>query len=356
MIPWFDRAEAKAVYDYMRSGGFVTEFKKTEELEQMISGLTKSRYVVMTNNGTVALIITLLALDIGPGDEVLVPNLTMIASPNSAVLLGAKPVLVDVNKYNLCMDLDQAKKLLTKRTKALMYVALNGRCGNMNEVVRFCKSNHLKLVEDAAQALGSYYHGRHLGTFGEIGCFSFSIPKIITTGQGGALVTNSSRLFKKIRQLKDFGRERGGIDIHDDWGWNFKFTDLQAVVGIEQMRKLEFRIKRKKEIYKLYSQLLKDVKGLEFIPTNLKDTAPWFIDMYVSNPTGLASYLKENGIGSRLVYPPIHSQRIYRGKSKGRFPVSTNYAHRGLWLPSSAALSNTDIRRVCRVIRNYYKL
>lgn len=355
MEPWFDDAEIEATTKYLRSGGWITEFKKTEELEKMLADYTGAKHCIMVTNGTISLVMALLALDIKAGDEVLIPNLTMIASPNSCTLIGAKPVFVDIEPDTLCMDLDKAKKAITKKTKALMYVALNGRSADMKKVLDFCRANNLFLIEDAAQALGCF-QGKHLGTFGEIGSLSFSVPKIITMGQGGALLTNDDKLNKKIRSIKDFGRARGGIDIHDEMGWNFKITDLQAVIGIEQMKKLDFRVKRKKEIYKRYEKNLKAVKQVEFIKTNLQNTSPWFIDIYVPNPDGLSSFLKEVGIGTRKVYPAIHTQKIYQDVSDSQnFPVSSQYANRGLWLPSSSKLTNKEIDLICEAITSYFE-
>ena len=354
MEPYFDKAEAQAVFAYMKSGGWITEFKKTEELENAIKKFVGTKHAVMTVNGTVSLTLALLALGLKPGDEVLVPNMTMIASPNSAVKVGIKPILVDIEAKTLCMDLEKAAKAISPKTKALMYVPFNGRCADMNEVVKFCANNNIFLIEDAAQALGSFYKNKHLGSFGKIGSFSFSTPKIITTGQGGALVTNDGDLHQKIKRLKDFGRAKGGNDIHDDWGWNFKFTDLQAVLGIEQMKKLPGRAKRKKAMLALYHKLLKDVKEIKFIETS-SGTSPWFIDVLVPDPKALQSYLKERGIGSRLFYPAIHTQPIYE-TVKGKFPVATSIGNHGLWLPSSSFLKDSDIKFICKEISGFYKL
>ena len=355
MEPWFGNEEADAVYNYMKGGGWVTEFKETEKLEKMICNYLKVGYAVMTNNGTVSLILALLSLDIGTGSEVLVPDLTMIATPNACWLLGIRPILVDIEKNSLCLDLKKAASVITSRTKALVYVSLNGRSGNMREVKKFCKGHHLFFIEDAAQALGSKWGGKYLGTFGDIGCLSFSTAKIITTGQGGAVITDNQSIYRKAKRLKDFGRDKGGSDIHNFWGWNFKFTDLQAVVGIEQMKKLPRRIERKKEIYKRYLLGLSDINDISFIPTDLTKTCPWFIDIYVSNPDKLLSYLKSRSIGSRRIYPPVSSQKIYRDSYGNiKFPVANKFASRGLWLPSSSKLTDNEIDTVIKTIRKYY--
>lgn len=354
MEPWFDNAEVNAVYAYMKSGGWVTEHKQTEAFADMLAKFIGVSHCVMVPNGTISLFLALLGLGIKAGDEVLVPDLTMIATPNAAVFLGIQPVFVDVSPETLCMDIKQAEFAVTTKTKAVVYVALNGRSGNMASVKRFCKERKLCLIEDAAQALGCYWGGAHLGTFGDIGSFSFSVPKVITTGQGGALVTNNTELYMKLKKLKDFGRESGGIDIHNEWGWNFKYTDIQAVIGIEQAKKLPKRLARKKAIYARYYQGLNDIPDIEFIPTDLQSVSPWFIDIYVEKRDALASHLLKKGVGTRSIYPAIHTQRIYNNRSYKDFPVSQKYAERGLWLPSSSRLSDTEVDVVVRLIRDYY--
>ncbi len=261
MEPWIGKEEQNAVLEYMKSGGWLTEFQKTRDFEKMIADFVGSKYCSIVSNGTVSLTTALMALGIGKGDEVIVPDYTMIASANSIVLAGAKPVLVDIDDDTLCLDLQKVKKAITKKTKAIMLVTINGRYPNIEDFVDFCKKNNIFLIEDAAQSLGSKYKGKYLGTFGIIGSFSFSYPKIITTGQGGALITDNEEAYKRILKIRDFGRKKTGVDYHEAMGYNFKFTDLQSVIGIEQMKKIEWRGKKKKEIFELYRSLLKNVQG-----------------------------------------------------------------------------------------------
>lgn len=355
--PWIGKEEEQALIAYLRSGGWLTEYKKTQEFEKTIARYVGSKYASVVNNGTVSLFVSLMALGVGKGDEVLVPDLTMIASANAIILAGATPVLVDIDQNNLCLSLEKAGKALTRKTKAMMFVSLNGRSPDMKSVVSFCKKYKLYLIEDTAQSLGSSWQGKHLGTFGIIGSFSFSVPKIITTGQGGALVTDDDKLIGKIRKIKDFGREQSGIDKHVTLGYNFKFTDLQAVIGLEQMKKLPFRIKRKKEMFTLYQKELSGIRGVRFIRTNLTNTSPWFIDVLVEKRGDLISHLTQERIGSRPFYPPIHTQAPYNGwpeYQKAKFPVSEEISNQGLWLPSSTFLSDANIIRVCQGIRSFY--
>lgn len=187
------------------------------------------------------------------------------------------------------------------RTKVVVHVSLDARCNDIDRLVRECHRRGVAVLEDSAQSLGSFYRGRHLGTIGDIGSFSFSSPKIISTGQGGALVTNSDELAHRIGRLKDFGRARGGIDIHDTIGMNFKFTDLQAVIGIEQMKKLPWRVARMCDMWCLYVRLLRPAIDAGFVTMMERYDEPrwipWFIDIYVDDPDRLAAHLKQNQIG-----------------------------------------------------------
>lgn len=354
MEPSFDMKERKALDDYMASGGWLMEFKKTREFEQMIADYTGAKYCSIMPNGTVSLSVALMACGVGVGDEVIVPDYTMVATPNSAELIGAKAVFVDICRDTLCMDLECLKKAVTEKTKAVLLVSINGRYpNNMQEFVDFCKEKKIHLIEDAAQSLGSFCHGKHLGCWGEIGSFSFSVPKIITTGQGGALITDDETLYEKIKKIRDFGRERSGSDHYLEKGWNFKFTDMQSVIGIEQMKKLPERVKRKKEMAKLYEKGLAGIDGVELVPTNLEDTAPWFFDILCERRAELIAFLKENNVGSREFYPPLHAEPAYG--YEGTYPVTEEISAKGLWLPSSVLVTDKQIAYICEKIREFYQ-
>lgn len=355
MEPWFDQQETDAISEYMKSGAYLTEHLKTKDFEELISQSTQSKFSIVVNNGTISLWLMLMALDIGPGDEVLVPNYTMVATPNAVRAAGATPIFCDVEKSTLCIDFSEIIAKRTPRTKAIFLVSANGRYPSygIQELISYCDEYNLFLLEDAAQGLGSYYpDGSHVGTQGLMGSFSFSVPKIITTGQGGAIITNRESLAKKIRELKDFGRARGGIDIHDSFGLNFKFTDLQAVIGIEQIKKLEYRVKRKKKIWLRYVDNLKDVDQVSFFSHNLTWTTPWFIDVLVKQRDKLIEHLQDAGISTRKMYPPLHAQKTF--SLSGHFPVSEEVGKLGLWLPSSSQLLDDEIDYVTARIKDFY--
>ena len=356
MRPWFGAEEKKAISEYMDEGGFLTEFKRTKDFENMIADYTKSKHCIVVNNGTISLTLAALAAGVKAEDEVIIPNYTMVATPNSIKMFGAKPIFVDVEKETLCLDINLVKEAITSKTKAIMLVSANGRYP-LTDIKMFedlCKAHNIKLIEDAAQSLGSFYpDGRHIGTAGMVGSFSFSMPKIISTGQGGALVTNDDEIAHKLRKLKDFGRTGGGNDIHDTIGFNFKFTELQACIGIEQMKKLKKRVEIKKLLFKKYYERLKGINGIKLFEHNLDLTAPWFIDCIAESRDNLIMFLKEHNIGSRVMYPPLNKQKAY--DEEGEHIVSNSIGSNGLWLPSYAQLTDDEISYVTSTIKDFYK-
>ena len=355
MIPWFDEQEKIALSNYMNGGGFLTEFKQTQEFEVQIAEFTGARHAIVVNNGTVSLWMMLMALNIGPGDSVLVPNYTMIATANAIRATGAELIFCDVEIETLCIDLSEVESKIQPNTKALFFVAANGRYPSydIQRLINFCNDKGITLLEDAAQALGSFYpDGMHIGTKGLMGSFSFSVPKIITTGQGGAIITDDDNYANILRKMKDFGRTGGGIDIHDSFGLNFKFTDLQATIGSVQMEKLPLRTRLKKEIYLRYKSGLNGVAGIKLFEHDLTATSPWFIDSLVEDRDDLAQYLKQCEIGTRVMYPPINEQLTY--SVSGDFPISKRIGSEGLWLPSFGQISNDEVDLVTSSIKEFY--
>jgi len=355
MRPWFGAEEKAALADYMDEDGFLTEFKRTAAFEGDIAAYTGARHCIATNNGTISLTLAALAVGVQAGDEVIVPNFTMIATPNSVQMFGAKPVFVDVEPQTLCMDINAARAAITPKTRALMLVTANGRTpkAGIAAFQTLCAENNIVLIEDSAQSLGSRYpDGTHIGRKGAVGSFSFSMPKIISTGQGGALITDDDDIAARLRRLKDFGRAGGGNDIHDTIGYNFKFTEMQAVIGQEQMKKLPWRVVRKREIYRRYMAGLKDTPEVVFFDQDLDNTTPWFIDVMVADRAALQAHLKQAGIGTRVMYPPINRQAAYG--VAGDFPVAEAVGQRGLWLPSATQLSDAEVARITGAIAEFY--
>ena len=348
--PTFEKEEADEVYKYMIQDNFITEHKKTEELEKIICTYLNCTNCIMTTSGTTAIMLALMSLNLKENDEVIVPNYTMIATINSVKMLKLKPIILDVDIDTCTLDLEEIKKYVNENTKCILHVSLNNRYKDMNKLVDYCKNNNLYLIEDAAQSLGCKINGKNLGTFGELGCFSLSTPKIISTGQGGFVVTDNDKLANSIRMMKNFGRRESGVDDFVVFGINLKFTDIQAVIGIEQMKKLNFRVKRLREMYNLYYQELKDIVNIK---APLSDEwIPWFIDIYIEDREYLIKYLKKHKISTRHVYGEINKTPVYY---EDKTLKNSHYiCNNGLFLPSYITLTNEDILYICNIIKLYY--
>ena len=358
--PSLDIAEKNELQDVIDSGWF-TEAKKTREFEQRFAKFTGSKYACVVTSGTAGLYLGLLAMNIKNNDDVIVPDLTFIASPNSIQAVGAKPILCDIEKKSLNIDIENLEKKITKKTKAIMIVNFNGRSTGMKQLHELAKKYNLKLIEDAAHSLGSYYGNKHQGTKSDIGVFSFSTPKIITTGQGGMIVTDSKTLYERCCELKDFGRKIGAKKNmkrafeHETIGYNFKFTEFQAAIGISQMKKLPKRIIKKKKMFKKYQDLLRDAKGISFVKTDLNKITPWMIDIILDSKNKknkLIDYLEKNYVETRIFYPPIHRLKPYKDLDKN-YRNSSDISDKGLWLPSSVTLENKEIDFICRKIKDF---
>lgn len=355
MEPEIGEREREAVDEYLRSGGWLTEYERTRALEERLAAIVGVDDAWMTPNGTLSLVLAVDALDLPPDAEVLVPDLTMIATANAVRYAGATPVLVDVDPETFCMDVADAERALTDDTGAMLYVSLNGRAGHVEEIAEFADEHDLALVEDAAQSLGSTVGGRPLGSIGDVGCLSFSYAKIVTTGQGGAIVTDDDELSERVRKLRDFGREENGVDEHPEFGINGKFTDLQAVVGAAQLDRFDDRVEYKRWLFERYRSRLADVDGVVVPETDTSETAPWFVDVLFEDGAtrdAVADGLERRGIHTRPFYPPVHTQGPYADDVDRSYPAATSVSERGLWLPSSFDLSERDVDRVCSAIRD----
>ena len=357
-----DDDEKKELISVVNSGWF-TEASKTRQFEKMFADFVGVKYACAVTSGTTALYVGLKALGIGKNDEVIVPDLTFVASPNSVEAVGAKPVLIDIKQNSLNLDLKKIKKTITKRTKAIMPVDFNGRAIDIKNISELANQHNLSLIEDAAHGLGCFYDKKHVGTMSDIGIFSFSTPKIITTGQGGMVVTNNKKLYEKCKAVKDFGRKpdtkrnmRMAFE-HPTIGYNFKFTEFQAAIGIAQMRKLKKRMIFKKKMFRMYEELLSKLSSVNFIETDLDRVTPWMVDILMDSKRkrdGMIKYLEKNQVETRIFYPPIHRLPPYMDKDM-KFKITSEISDRGIWLPSSVTLEEKDIEYVCRKIISFSK-
>ncbi len=315
-------------YDLDGLGG---EFKITQELEKEIAEFFGVKHCVMMSSGTAAIFLALRAVG---ARKVAIPALTMIATATAAELAGCEITFVANNK-------------IPKDVDTYVHVSLNGRDCGIEEVI---KSNpDTIIIEDACQAFGSMHNGKYLGTFGKVGCFSFSPHKIISAGNGGCVVTNDDDIAREVRKLKNFGREFGGGDQHDFIGYNFKFTDIQAEFVMKQFPHLAEKIAKKKETYKRYYDKLSAMM-------HPHAGTPWFVDIYVDNRDDFADYLGEKGIGTRKMYPLVTTQKPFlHYKIHGDATLDSLYANRGLWLPSSLHLTNKEIDYAINAIQHWGK-
>jgi perosamine synthetase len=348
--PTFEKEEAEATYKYMLEDNFITEYKKTSELENIICKYIGIKHCIMTTSGTIAIIIALMSLDLEEGSEIIVPNYTMIATINAVKFLKLKPVIIDVDKDMFTLNCKEIENNINKKTRVVLHVSINNRYTNMNHIKELCDKNNIILIEDSAQSLGCKVNNKSLGTFGKIGCFSLSTPKIISTGQGGFCITDDDMIAKKIRMIKNFGRGESGKDNFEVFGINAKFTDLQAVIGIEQMKKMDFRVMRIREIYNLYYNYLKDY--IEIKPPLNEEWIPWFVDIYVDNRVEIMNYLKKHKIQTRPVYGEINKTDIY--KSKDILSNSSYVCNKGLFLPSYITITNREIKYICDILYIFF--
>lgn len=358
-FPWWQPEVGESEQQRVRAvidSNFINDGAITEEFEGAIARLTASRHAVGVTSGTAAIYLSLMALEIGPGDEVIVPDVTFIATANAVTMTGARPVLVDVDPQTLNIDPAAIDAAITARTRAVVPVHVSGRAADMKAILALCDQRGIPVVEDAAEALGSRHEARCLGTFGRMGCFSFSPNKTITTGQGGIIVTDDDRCCQRLRELKDQGRPMrgtGGDDLHPTLGFNFKLTNLQAAVGLAQLERLAGRMARLRRTWQIYAEELHGVDGVEVLSFDVRGgEQPQWVDALVERRDELDAFLSANGAHCRRFWHPIHTQRPYL-QSDEKFPNSSRMAPRAIWLPSAFQLDDADVRHVCSLVRTF---
>jgi len=361
MISWwrtsFGQEEIQGVTQAIQEE-HISQGSVTQEFEARIARALGVPYVTATTSGSVALLMALMALGIKPGDEVILPNRTWIATAHAPMLLGAKVVLVDVLPDIPMMDVSQIRNKITPRTKAIMPAHLNGRAVNMDEVWSMAKENGLYVIEDAAQGLFSKYSGKHsgkyAGTQSDTGCFSLSIAKLISTGQGGFVVTRDKEIYKRLKRIRTHGVDDVINCTFNQMGFNFRFTDLQASMGIAQLGRVEERIAHVKSIYTKYEQELKQFSFLKLIPVNIScGEIPIYVEVLCKERDRLVSFLASRNIQTRPFYPDLNTAD-YFGVS-GQFPNSRVFGRQGLVLPSGPGQPVKDIESVIEVLRHYEK-
>tara|TARA_Y100000590_G_scaffold388556_1_gene462997 strand:- start:3935 stop:5050 length:1116 start_codon:yes stop_codon:yes gene_type:complete len=357
--PWIDKKESIYIKKVVNKT-FLTEGNETKKFEERFTKKFKSKHAVAVSNWTNGIYLTLKALNILPGDEVIVPNLTFIATVNAVIMAGAKPVICEVDEKNLSMNLDHYKKIISKKTKVVIPVHLYGHCCDLDKLKKISKKHNVEIIEDAAQAVGAKYGNNYLGTIGKMGGYSFYGNKIITTGEGGIILTNSKILKKKLYRLKNHGRDIKGIFKHKYIGYNFMFTEMQAAIGNVQLSKLDKILKKKKEIYFEYKKELEKIKEIKFMEKNLKNKPVyWFSNIFLKKKNKLKKFLNKKKIQTRDIFYPIHRQPCYLKnkmiiRKKSNYSISDKIYSTGLSLPSSYSLTSKEQKFVIDTIKDFF--
>ena len=359
-IPWWRPQIGKKEYALLKGvldDNYPNQGPVARKFENAVATMIGVRHAVSVPNGTSAMFLALKALGIGHGDEVIVQDNTYIATANAVTLTGAKPVLVDADPTTLMISLPAIEKAITRRTKAILPVHISGRAAPMKAILAIAKKKNVYVVEDAAEAFTGRSSGKYLGTFGDVGCFSFSPQKIITCGQGGMVVTNHRSIEKRVRELKNQGvyaQLTGGNDTHYSLGFNFKFTDLQAALGLAQLSYLPKRLARMARTHELYKKHLRGVRGITVFECNTKrGEIPLWTDAIADRRDKLVEYLATKNIDCRKFWYPLHTQGPYK-RSGAAFPATSKIAPKCLWLPSAFTLTDRDVLTVCREVRAFY--
>jgi perosamine synthetase len=355
--PWLGLKERLLVGECLRSQWISSKGTLVSEFERIFASYCGVKHAIATTSGTSALHLAIASLGIGPGDEVIVPTLSFIATANPVTYCGAKPIFVDSLPETWNLDPAAVEKAITRNTRAIIAVHLYGHPAAMKELLAIADKHGLDIVEDACEAHGAEYRGAKVGGLGTIGCFSFYGNKIVTTGEGGMLVTNNGAIAKRAQVLKDHGMSAKRKYWHAHVGYNYRMTNLQAAIGVAQMERIEKVIDRKRRNARIYNSLLADVRGLT-LPQEAPSTRNvyWLYTVLINEQfkmsrTRVIKELARKGIETRPVFYPITSMPPYRNGTRQRFPVAERLARQGLSLPSSPRLKRESIQRVCDALK-----
>jgi len=323
---------------------YIAEGPCGREFCEKLVKITGSKYGVLASNGTLAIYLALKALGVGPGDEIIVQNVSFIASANAIEMVGATPVFVDIPAFDdMTVDLDQLR--ITKNTKGIMVAHLFGTaCSNIEQVAKFCRDNGLSLIEDAAQALFVTDGKTHCGNFGDVGTFSFYADKTITTAEGGFVCTNHADVHERMTYLRNQGRKSSGTFVHPEIGYNFRMTDLQSALGLSQLEKIETIKREKTWIAETYRKYLGN--QVEYLKLNASfNYIPFRVIAFVKDAEKTMSHMEINGIEPRSMFVPFHTQPCFQHLEfdRGAYPNSEEAMRRGICLPTWIGLTEEQI-------------
>jgi perosamine synthetase len=370
--PFLGQSEIDNVLECVRSGWVSSSGSFLQKFEKQWANYCGRQFGIAVSNGSAALQLAVLALDLKPGDEVILPTFTIISCATAIVYSGATPVLVDSDPKTWCMDVDQVRDRITTKTKAILPVHIYGHPVDMDPLLDIAAQNGLAIIEDAAEAHGAEYSSKRNGTgrwircgsFGEMSCFSFYANKLITTGEGGMIVTDDPALAEKLRSLSNLCFQPARRFYHEGLGFNYRLTNLQAALGLSQVQRMEEIIQRKRSIAASYTERLKDIKGLQLpCEENWARSVYWMYGIVLSdsismNATEFADALRKLEIETRPFFLGMHEQPVFHRRglfSAEKYPVAERLARRGLYLPSGLGLKEDQITIVCDAIHSLIK-
>ncbi|MGO9361638.1 MAG: DegT/DnrJ/EryC1/StrS family aminotransferase [Xanthobacteraceae bacterium] len=353
--PYLNGAEKLYVNQCLDSSWISSRGEFVSRFESGFERFVGIRHAATACNGTVALHLALAALGLGPGDEVIVPTLTYVASVNAIVHAGAKPVFVDAVQSTWQMDPVDVRRKITANTKAVLAVHLYGAACEMDELQSICRAHNLYLIEDCAEAFGTYYRDKHVDSFGDIATFSFFGNKTITTGEGGMIATNNSQLFSTAHRLKTQGVSPTREYWHEVIGYNYRMTNICAAIGVAQLEQAEQILGMKRQIAAWFNERLSGIPvTLQHEPKDNRQS--WWLYSVLAKDAaerdGLRNALRLAGIETRPFFHPAHILPPYA--SGLHFPVAESLSARGINLPSFPGLSESDVDQICEAIRQYY--
>lgn len=355
--PYLTASAQTLVLDCLQTGWISSRGVYVEQFEQAFAALVGCEYAVSVSNGTAALHLALLALGIGPGDEVIVPDLTFAATANAVLHCGATPVLCDVSRSHWTLEIDALKACITANTKAIIPVHLYGNPADMTAINQIAQTHNLALVEDCAESLGARYQGKATGSIGHLGCFSFFANKMITTGEGGMVTTNDAALAEKVRCFRDHGMLPARRYWHEVAGLNYRMTNIQAALGLSQLECFEQFAERRQAIELQYQTELADVPGISFKQVLPQATAVNWLTSLVIDPllfgatsVQLFAFLQQHQVECRPFFYPLHQQPPYAADAAA-FSQSAIVSAQGLSLPTFYTLTQVQISRVCDLIK-----
>lgn len=354
--------EKKYLAECIDTGWISSEGPFVKNFELRFSARMGRKYGIAVANGSAALDVAVVASGIGLGDEVILPTFTIVSCAAAIVRAGAKPVLVDADPLTWNTDADQIEEKITPKTKAIMAVHIYGLPVDMAPVMALAEKYGLMIIEDAAEAHGLDYKEQPCGSFGDLSTFSFYPNKCITTGEGGMVLTNYEKLAERCRSLRNLCFQPQKRFVHEELGWNFRMSNLQAAVGLAQLEKIDDHIARKRRMGQLYSELLKDIQGLQLplAKTEYAENIYWVYGLILDDGLPLDANdfmrrLSEERIGTRPFFWPMHEQPVFKkmGLFAGEnYPVAERIARRGFYVPSGLALTDEQIEKVVSAIRS----